>query len=109
VNFKDLLLSDVEDVFFSDEFSELADFEKFQTGVVVKDVPVDIRSGATSQQEYGAADLATISIPASKISKPERNDKFKTKSTVYAVESRISSDDGVYVVSVSYEERHNPK
>lgn len=109
MNFKDLMLSDVQDVFFSDEFSVLADFEKFPAGTVTANVPIIINNGATSEQDFGAADLATISVPASKISKPERNDKFRTETTLYTVENRLSSDDGVYVVSVSSEERHNPR
>lgn len=109
MNFKELMALDVDQVFFSDEFSEPADFRQFSTGTVTADVPVVIAKGATTPENYGVADTSTISIPVSKIPRPERNDKIETETAIYTVESRISSDDGVYVVSVSSEERHNPK
>jgi hypothetical protein len=110
MGFKDQIAADVHAVFFNaEEFADSCTYRYFSTGSEVAAVPVIITESAETSTEFGRADFATAHIPATAINSPERNDKIIKGSTVYTVLSRISSDDGVYVISIDSGERHNPK
>lgn len=112
MSFKTQLAADLLAVFFdSSEFADLGSFKKFTSGAITADVPFIISVGSSdSTQNFGVADVATISIPATALSvAPERHDTLTAGTVVYTFSERLSADADVYVYSVDTEERHNPK
>lgn len=111
MNFKDLMSIDAQQVFFAEEFADLGTFKSFTTGSTVLNVPFIANiANSDSSQNYGVADLATISIPAASLpAAPQRHDTLTFGSVVYTFTTRINADKDVYTYAVETEERHNPK
>lgn len=112
MTFKAQLTADTTAVFFNAAgFADLGTFKKFTSNAITANVPFIVSIGSSdSTQNFGVADVATISIPAAALTvAPERHDTLTAGTVVYTFGERLSADADVYVYAVDTEERHNPK
>ena len=109
---KEQMAADVTAVFFNtDEFADLGTLKRSADGSEVANVPFIIEVGlSNASQDYGAADMAIMTIPAAAANPaPVMYDTITKGSVIYTLNQRLEADDDVLRFSVEAEERHRPR
>lgn len=107
---KSLMVSDLDSVFFNtNEFADSAVYNSKDGAISNKAIKIIIDYNVNPQAtEYGTAEMATIHVKRSDVSRPEIYDTIIFDEIEFVVRQKISGGD-VAVLSCEASKRQNPK